>query len=155
MPSLTMTWPRAERRRSRLHSEPLKPSGTRLPDASLDTRTEERSAVWLSLQPRLLRLGPQPLSRVTPTCLLTWRPFAYRSSCRGPLTSPWGFLFNIQGSAKRRLPREPTSVALGNADATGSHPTSLFSNSLLFCLNFYHPEGDSSFQLCSRQAQGL
>ena len=155
MPSLTMTWPRAERRRSRLHSEPLKPSGTRLPGASLDMRTEERSAVRLSPQPRVLRPGPQPLGRVTPTSLLTWRPFAYRSSGRGPLTTPRGFLFNIQGSAHGRLPGEPTGVAPGNADATGSHPTSLFSNSLLFFLNFYHPEGDLSFQLCSQQAQGM
>ena len=69
--------------------------------------------------------------------------------------APRGFLFNIQGSAKRHLPTEPTGVALVNINSAGSHPTSLFSNSLLFFLNVYHPEGDLSLQLCNQQAQGI
>lgn len=72
-----------------------------------------------------------------------------------PPPAPRGFLFNIQGSAKKHLPREPTGVALVNTDSAGSHPTSLFSNSLLFFLNVYHPDGDLSFQLCNQQAQGM
>lgn len=108
--------------------------------------TKQRSAVRLSLQPRLLPpRTPVPELRDThiPSHLEAFRlPFLLPRTPHHP-PAPRSFLFNIQGSAKAPpLPREPAGVALVNTDSTGSHPTSLFSNSLLFFLNVYPPEGD-------------
>ena len=120
--------------------------------------TKHRSAVWLSLQPRLLPPRtpvPELLGTHVPSHLEAFGlPFLLPRTPHHP-PAPRGFLFNIQGSAKRHLPTEPTGVALVNINSAGSHPTSLFSNSLLFFLNVYHPEGDLSLQLCNQQAQGI
>ena len=44
------------------------------------------------------RLGPRSLSCVIPTSHLTWRPFACRSSCQGPLTTPCPLELSLQHS---------------------------------------------------------
>lgn len=117
-----------------LQNELLQPGGTPVFQVSLAQGTKQRSAVRLSLQPRLLPpRTPVPELRDThiPSHLEAFKaPFLLP---RTPHTPAPGLSLQHSGNQLRGTshPREPAG-RLVNTDSTGSHPTSLFSNSLLF-----------------------